>query len=182
MRQTANYTDQGSLLVNSSRINTAATITSGGSPCIFMLKPGSTSGSRIICNTGLPTVNGLADANGKSMQISWTMTAILSAFTSDVDVTRKVRNELLGNMATGDNAVSYDRVDTFTVEVRVRNLSGQPVSVLLEENIKPYFKFLDVTSGDSHSQSGNLINLFKCGGCSPFRKNNNLPGCHPECQ
>jgi hypothetical protein len=145
-------------VVNSSRINTAATITSTGIPCIFMVKPGSTSGSRIICNTGLPTVNGLADADIQSRQISWTMTAVLSAFTSDVDVTRKVRNELSGTMATGDNAISYDRIDTFTVEVTVRNLSGQPVSgVLLEETIKSYFSFLDVTSGDSYSQSGNRI-------------------------
>ena len=93
-----------------------------------MLKPANSAGSRIICNTGLPTVNGLSDPDGKSMQISWTMTAILSAFTSDVDVTRKVRNELIGTMATGDNAISYDRADTFAVEIRVRNLSDQPVS------------------------------------------------------
>ena len=144
--------------INSSRINTAATMGQTGNPCIFMLKPGNASGSKVICNTGLPTVQGLSNPGDKSMQISWTMTAMLSAFTYDADVTRKVRNELIGSMATGDNAISYDRDDTISVEIRVRNLSGETITgVNVEENINGYFTFLDVPSGDSYSQSGNQI-------------------------
>ena len=111
--------------ISSSRINTAITLAASGNPCIFMLKPAYSGGSKIICNTGLPTVKGLSDPDGRSMQISWTMAAVFSAFTFDVDVTRKVRNELTGIMATGDNAVSYDRADTLLVEIRVRNLTDQ---------------------------------------------------------
>ena len=144
--------------INSSRINTAATIAETGNPCIFMLKPANAAGSKIICNTGLPAVDGLSNPEAANMQISWTMTAILSAFTYDVDVTRKVRNELIGSMATGDNAISYDRADTISVEIRVRNLTGQAVpGITVEENIKTYFTFLDVTSGDCYAQSGNKI-------------------------
>ncbi len=144
--------------INSSRINTAASISPSGDACVFMLKPDVSGGGKIMCNTGLPTVYGLSNPDASSMQISWTMTAILSAFTFDVDVTRKVRNELIGSMATGDNAISYDRTDTFSVEMRVRNLSDQAVSdITVNENIKACFTFLDVTSGDSYSQSGNQL-------------------------
>ena len=123
-----------------------------------MLKPANTAGSIIVCNTGLPTVKGLSNPDDDSQQISWTMVAIMSAFVKDLDVTRKVRNELLGNMATGDNAISFDRPDTLSVEIRIRNLSGQPLSgISVDENIKLYFTFLDVTSGDSYSKSGNKI-------------------------
>jgi hypothetical protein len=144
--------------INSSRINTAAKITETGNPCIFMLKPANAAGSIIVCNTGLPTVQGLSNPDDDSQQISWTMVAIVSAFVKDLDVTRKVRNELLGSMATGDNAISFDRPDTLSVEIRIRNLSGQPLSdITVEENIKLYFTFLDVTSGDSYSRSANKI-------------------------
>jgi hypothetical protein len=145
-------------VINSSRINTAATISETGEPCIFMIKPEHTSGSKIICNTGIPTVHGLSNPFDESLQVSWTMTAILSAFSYDIDVTRKVRNDLIGNMATGDNAISYDRTDTFSVEIRMRNLSDQTISgITVKESIKEYFRFLDVTSGDSYTQSGNQI-------------------------
>jgi hypothetical protein len=144
-------------VINSSRITTVAT-TPAANPCIFMLKPGNASGSKIICNTGLPTVSGLSDNNAESTQINWTMAAILSAFTHDVDVTRKVVNELHSAMATGDNAISYDRADTLSVEIRIRNLSDQTLSdITVEETIKAYFTFLVVTSGDGYSQSGNRI-------------------------
>ncbi len=145
-------------VISSSRVNTVASLAMTGDPCIFMLKPAYSGGSRILCNTGMPTVMGLSQPQNQSMQIGWTMTAVLSAFTFDVDVTRKVRNELIGTMSAGDNAVSYDRADTQTVEIRVRNLSGQPVpGIHIEENIRAWFTFLDVPSGDSYLKSGNLI-------------------------
>jgi hypothetical protein len=144
--------------VNSNRVVPAATIGETGNPCLFLLNPAYTSGSRIICNTGLPTVEGLANPDNESQQISWTLTSILSAFTHNIDVTRKVRNELLGAMATGDNATSYDRSDTVDVEIRLRNLSDQSVSgITLAESISGYFTFLEVTSGDGISQNGNRI-------------------------
>ncbi len=144
--------------VNSTRINTAATIAGTSNPCIFMVKPENTSGSRIICNTGLPTVYGLSNPDEESIQVSWTMVSILSAFVFDVDVTRKVRNDLIGYIAAGDNAISFDRADTLTVEIRVRNLSAGTISgISIQENIKAYFSFLDVTSGDSYTKSANQI-------------------------
>jgi hypothetical protein len=145
-------------LVNSSRINTAASIDGTSNPCIFMLKPDFTSGSKIICNTGLPTVYTLSNPDNESLQAGWTMTGILSAFSFDVDATRKVSNELIGTMATGDNAISYDRLDTFSVEIRLRNLSDQAITgISIDENIKEYFTFLDVTSGDSYTKTDNTI-------------------------
>jgi hypothetical protein len=145
-------------VINPSRIHTAARISETGESCIFILKPEYSSGSKIICNTGLPTVHGLSNTFDESMQISWTMAAIISAYSFDVDVTRKVMNELTGNLAAGDNVVSYDRIDTLSVEMRIRNLSDQTITNLtVTENIKRYFSFLDVTSGDGYSQSGNLI-------------------------
>jgi|WetSurSiteA1Bulk_404760.scaffolds.fasta_scaffold01078_4 hypothetical protein len=144
-------------VIHSSRIIPVASLPTAN-PCIFMLKAENASGSKIICNTGMPTVSGLSDNDGEITQVNWTMAAILSAFTYDVDVTRKVRNELTGSMAAGDNAVSYDRDDTLAVEIRVRNLSDQTVTgITIEENINPYFTFLGVTSGDSYTQSGSRI-------------------------
>jgi hypothetical protein len=145
-------------VINSSRINVAASISSSGDACVFMLKPGNASASKIICNTGLPTVSAVTGDDNESLQAGWTMSAILSPFTFDVDVTRKVSNELIGSMSAGDNAISYDRKDTLSVEIRLRNLSDQTISsVNLEENIKAYFTFLDVTSGDSYTKSGNQL-------------------------
>lgn len=144
--------------VNSARIVPAATLSPDANPCIFLLNPAFSAGSRIICNTGLPTVHGLTDDGTESMQISWTMTAILSAFTHNIDVTRKVRNELIASMSTGDNATSYDRSDTVDLEVRLRNLTDQPVSgITLTENITGYFSFVAVTSGDAVVQNGNRL-------------------------
>jgi hypothetical protein len=145
-------------LITSSRIEVATTIAETGNPCVFMVKPEHADGSKIICNTGLPTVYGLSNPDDQSQQASWTMTAILSAFAYDVDVTRKVWNEFTGVMAAGDNAVSYDRTDTVSVEIRIRNLSEQAISdITLEEQIKDYFTFLDVASGDSYSANGKKI-------------------------
>lgn len=144
--------------VNSARIIPAATLTASENPCIFLLNPAFTSGSRIICNTGLPTVSGLTSDATESTQISWTMTAILSAFSHNIDVTRKARNELIANMSTGDNATSYDRCDTIDLEVRLRNLSDQAVSgISLTENVTAYFSFIEVTSGDAFVQNGNQL-------------------------
>jgi hypothetical protein len=145
-------------VVNSSRISVIAT-SDQGNPCLFIVNPAHTSGSRIICNTGLPTVSGLSDNNNEISQINWTMAAILSAFTYEVDVTRKIRNDLHGYVTAGDNAISYDSEDTLVVEIRIRNLSDQSISdISVEEKLKAYFSFVEVTSGDSYSGSeGTLV-------------------------
>lgn len=142
--------------VNSSRIHTAGTL--AGNPCIFYIDPAHTSGSRVLCNTGLPTVHGLTEDSNESMQISYTLSAILSAFSYEVDYTRKIRNELMGAMATGDNATSYDRSDTISVEIRLRNLHNETISgITVTENISGYFSLLDVTSGDASTVNGNQL-------------------------
>ncbi len=143
--------------VNSSRIQVVAT-SETGNPCSFIIKPEFTSGSKIICNTGLPTVSGLSDNNNEITQINWAMSAILSAFSSNVDVTRKIRNDLQGYASAGDNAISFDTRDTFLVELRIRNLSDQPISgISIQEKINPWFSFEEMKSGDSYSISNGTL-------------------------
>jgi hypothetical protein len=143
--------------VSSSRINSFVN-TASGKPCLFMIKPEFTSGARIICNTGLPTVSGLSDNNTHITQLNWTMSAILATFAYEIDVTRKIRNELTGVIAAGDNCVSYDRSDTISVEIRIRNLSDLVIADIdITEDIKPYFKFLEVSSGDAYTGTGQKI-------------------------
>lgn len=145
-------------ILNSTHTNNYALLTSSGSPVIFDIKPAFSAGGKIICNTGMPTVYGLSNPVDASLQIGWTMSAILSAFTSEVDVTRKVKNVLSGAISAGDNAVSFDRADTIEVQIIVRNLSEAPISgISIEENIKNYFTFLDVNSGDPHTISGHKL-------------------------
>jgi hypothetical protein len=82
----------------------------------------------------------------------------MNAFARPVDITRAVRNELAGYLSAGPNAISYDRVDTFSVEILVRNLSDASIqNIQLTENIQPYFRFLNVLSGDNHNITGNLL-------------------------
>ncbi len=134
-------------LVSVTGITTIAS-TSTNNPCLFKK---SYSGGNIICNTGLPTVAGLTDPySTDGNQLSWTLNTILSVFSHEIDVTRKVSNEILYGEQLGDNSVSYDRLDTFEVDIRVRNLSSESISVSLTEDIKDYFTFLDVTSGESY--------------------------------
>ncbi len=142
--------------VTSSRIDVIAS-SDQGNPCSFIIKPAFTSGSRIMCNTGLPTVSGLSDNNNEITQINWTMSAVLSAFANDIDVTRKIRNNLQGYAAAGDNAISYDSRDTFLVEIRIRNLSDQPVTLSVQEKINPWFSFVEIKSGDSYSESDGIL-------------------------
>ncbi len=142
--------------INSSRITKIASGTENVA-CLFRIKPAYTSGGRIHCNTGLPTVNGLSNPGAESQQISWTLNSILDAFSSDIDVTRKVNNELIYAQQLGDNAISYDCTDTFEVDLRIRNLSNDNLTVSLDEIIKPYFTFVDVTSGPAPTISGNTL-------------------------
>jgi hypothetical protein len=143
--------------VNSTRITTIAADNSNNNAVVFKLNAANTLGGKIHCNTGLPTVKGLSNTNSDNQQISWTLNSILAAFSSEIDVTRKVTNEIVNNNQLGDNTISYDRLDTFNVSIQLRNLSSEAISVDLEEEISPYFTFLDVVSGPGNSISDNTL-------------------------
>ncbi len=138
-------------MVSSTRISPIASIEGTSNPVIFKINPAHTFGGKIHCNTGLPTVKGLSDPNNDSQQISWTLNSILAAFSFEVDVTRKVSNEMLYVTQLGDNAISYDRIDTFEVELTLKNLTTETINISLKETIKPYFTFYKVNSGPTGS-------------------------------
>ncbi len=134
--------------VNASGVTNVFSI--GSDPVVFFKNLGN---GTVLCNTGLPTAHGLNNLEQGS-QISWTLNAIMSAFAVKIDVNRRVLNDLKGFVAAGPNAISYDRVDTFEVELTIRNLTNQIASnIKIHETITPYFNFLDVISGDAHSIS-----------------------------
>ncbi len=144
--------------VTSQQINKIVSLSEEQQPVIFTVSGEHSNNGLILCNLGLTTVNGIAGLESGSRQLQWTINSILTAFTSPVDVTRSARNEILGTYPVGDNAISYDRVDTFNVELLVRNLSDEAInSITIKENITPYFTFLDVVSGDSYTINGNTL-------------------------
>lgn len=142
--------------VNSARITKIASGTNNIA-CLFRIKPDYTLGGRIHCNTGLPTVNGISNPYSDNQQISWTLNSILSAFSSEIDVTRKVTNELVYAGQLGDNSISYDCIDTFEVDLRIRNLSNDNMTISVDEIIKPYFAYVDMVSGPTPTVNGNTL-------------------------
>jgi len=87
------------------------------------LKGVNANNGRIICNTGLPTTGGMNELKNGSRQLQWTLNALLYAFTSNIDVTRSVYNDLPAGITAGKNAVSFDALDTFEVRIKIRNLT-----------------------------------------------------------
>jgi hypothetical protein len=147
-------------LVNASNVTPLVTLAEDGRPVVFSREGTDAGGGSILCNLGLPAVKGLADLDEGDRQLQWTLNAIMSAFAKPLDVTRSVRNDLAGYISAGPNAISYDRVDTFSVEILVRNLSGESIQdIQLAENIQPYFRFYRVTSGDACNINGNLLTI-----------------------
>jgi hypothetical protein len=145
-------------LVDAPGITPLVTLEDDNRPVIFCLEGSEAHGGSILCNLGLPVVKGLADLEEGDRQLQWTLNAIMTAFARPVDVTRSVRNELAGYLSAGPNAISYDRIDTFSVEILVRNLSDADIqNIQVAEMIQPYFSFLNVTSGDAHDISGHLL-------------------------
>jgi hypothetical protein len=145
-------------LVNTSNVNALVTLEEDGRPVVFSLEGAAANGGSLLCNLGLPVVKGLADLEAGDRQLQWTLNAVMSAFARPLDVTRSVRNELTGYLFAGPNAISYDRVDTFSVEILVRNLSDATIqNIELAEKIQPYFRFFKVLSGDAHTITGNLL-------------------------
>lgn len=146
--------------VNTVNINPVVSLVDDNRPVIFTVKKEDAGGGKILCNLGLPLVKGLSDLEYGGRQLQWTLNAILSAFSGPVDVTRSVRNELSFPVTAGKNAISYDRIDTFDVEVRVRNLSSQTIQdIIITEKIQPYFQFKGILTGESADINGNILTI-----------------------
>lgn len=136
-----------------------ATVEGTTNPVVFVLSGASANGGRIVVNTGLPTIGGMNELNKGSRQLQWTLNSIFYAFCSDIDVTRSLYNELPKEITAGANAISYDRLDTFEVRVKIRNLKNQPVeNVSIIEYIRPYFKYVGLKKGQIQvTQNGNNV-------------------------
>ncbi|MBE0642979.1 MAG: hypothetical protein IH600_02770 [Bacteroidetes bacterium] len=125
-----------------------------GIPVIFTLQGTQANNGRVICNTALPTVGGTnatqpGETTHESRQLQWTVNAMISAFATNIDVTRSVDNEIPASLSAGRNAASYDRCDTLEIRVRVRNLSDAAISgITVTEGIRDFFGFVDVRTPD----------------------------------
>ncbi len=135
--------------------------TSSGIPVLLLVKGKEAKGGKIIINTGLPTVGGMNNLNKGSRQLQWALNAILYAFCSTVDVTRSIFNELPPEITAGRNAISYDRLDTFEVRIKVRNLTDKPVTnISITEYIRNYFKFVGIRNNNiTFNINGNTFTI-----------------------
>jgi len=130
--------------VNVPQADVIAYIKNTSNPVVFILSGQQANGGRIIVNTGLPTVGGMNELNKGSRQLQWTLNAFFSAFCSNIDVTRSIYNDLPAEIIAGRNAISFDRIDTFQVRIKIRNLSGKPVdNIKVVEWVRDYFKIVD---------------------------------------
>jgi len=145
--------------VSSSAIQVVLKSIQGQKPVLFTLEGSHADGGKIICNTGLPTVGGIAEIGKGSRQLQWTLDALLYTFSSSIDYTRSVFNILPSWVSASRNTVPYDRIDTFEVQILLRNLSSSAISnISIEENITPFFKFLDLkTSGINATLLDNIL-------------------------
>lgn len=157
--------------VNLSNADVVAYLQGTQNPVVFVLSGKNANGGRIIVNTGLPTIGGMNELSKGSRQLQWTMNAILSAFCSTIDVTRSIYNNLPSEIIAGVNAISYDRLDTFEVRLKIRNLSNKSVGEInIYERIRNYFKVLSVKATNvSFIISGTDI-TFKDITLSPFEE------------
>jgi hypothetical protein len=130
-------------------------------PVIFTLTGNKAGGGRIVCNLGIPTVGGISEVESGSRQLQWSLNTILYAFANRIDVTHAVYNQFTSGINVNRNAVSHDRVDTFEVHIQLRNLSTENISgITLNENLRGYYKFIDVTSGGiSASENNGIVTL-----------------------
>lgn len=146
-------------VINIQGAETLGTLKNDGRAVVFMLKGAAAKNGKILCNTALPTVQGIAKAGENSRQLQWSLNSILYSFSHSIDVTRSVINSLPASVSTGRNSISYDRKDTFDVKLIVRNLSGQALdNISVTENTRSYFKFLSLKSGGvSYTVSGSNV-------------------------
>ena len=146
--------------VVSGNINKIIELEEDGRPVLFSIKNSQNQRGSILCNLGLPTVGGFAELNMGSRQLQWALNAMMYAFASQVDITRNINNDLAGLISAGKNSISYDRIDTFQVEIIIRNLSSEPISDLsIEENILPVFSFVDVEGGVSYGFNNHVLSF-----------------------
>ncbi|MFA6233380.1 MAG: hypothetical protein WC824_04210, partial [Bacteroidota bacterium] len=123
-------------------------------PVIFTLQGAQANNGRVICNTALPTVGGSnatqpGEMTHESRQLQWALNAIVSAFTTNIDVTRSVDNEIPDSLSAGRNAASFDRSDTLEIRVKIRNLSASTISgITVTESLRDFFGFVDVRTPD----------------------------------
>ncbi|NJK94906.1 MAG: hypothetical protein HC905_08330 [Bacteroidales bacterium] len=136
-----------------------ASLNTDNRPVVFLLEGAEALNGKIICNTALPTVDGISKAGNNSRQLQWFLNSMLYAFSHSIDVTRSVTNLLPPVVTTGRNSVSYDRADTFDIKIVVRNLSDAAINnVVVKEHTGNYFKFLEVKTGSvAYSQNGNIL-------------------------
>lgn len=131
-----------------------ARLQGSGNPVVFALEGAQANGGRVICNTALPTVGGSramqpGETTHERAQLQWAINAILSGFTTSVDVTRSVYNALPDSLSVGRNAAPYDRRDTLEIRVLLRNVSDRAVSgITVKEQQRGYFDFVDVLTPD----------------------------------
>lgn len=147
--------------VNASDYEVIASAGQGSHPAVFIKTGTNANGGRIVCNVGLPTVGGLAEAENGSRQIQWALNTFLFAYCQNVDITRSLYNELPDSVTAGRNAISYDRIDTFEVRIKVRNLSDEEVTdIEIREYIRGFFEFVDMQSvGVGYEINGNTLKI-----------------------
>lgn len=138
--------------VNVGSANVICRAAADNRPVLFEISGSNANGGKIVCNLGIPAVAGSGENNTNSRQLQWILNTITYAFSYGLDVTRNVTNEKLFATVMGDNAISYDRSDTFTVHLTIRNLTGSAIDqVTVNENHRAYLRFLDILSGSGSS-------------------------------
>lgn len=158
--------------VKLSKGDVIASLSKNDNPVVFLLKGADANGGRIICNTGLPTTGGMNNLKSTSpiqnRQLSWSINAIVYSFCSQIDYTRSIFNVLPAGITAGPNAVSHDRIDTFEVRIKLRNLSDEPQNkidiselirtVYIDNAWKPYYTVAEV-SPSNINYTDNLTTL-----------------------
>ncbi|MCX7909366.1 MAG: hypothetical protein N2560_07610, partial [Ignavibacteria bacterium] len=140
-------------------------------PVVFILCGKNANGGKIIVNTGLPTVGGINELSKGSRQLQWTLNAIFSAFCSNLDVTRSIYNNLPPEVTAGVNAISYDRLDTFEVRIKIRNLSSKLISnFTINEYVRDYFKIIGVKNANINYQISGTRITFTNISLNPFQE------------
>jgi hypothetical protein len=144
--------------VSQSGISVISSAATDSRPVIFTLEGTNANGGRIICNLGLPTSGGMASVENGSRQLQWTFNTLLYAFSSKIDLSRSVKNSFNSSIIANSNSVAYDRLDTFKVKMVVRNLSDESISsVSITEDLRGFFKFMDISSSVPYTLNGNKL-------------------------
>ncbi len=124
----------------------------------FQLSNFEANGGKIICNLGLPTLDGMLNIAEGSRQIQWFLNSVVYAFSSHLDVTRRTYNEMTNITNAASNAVPYDYEDEFQVQVTIRNLTSANMhDVAVKEIISPFFSFVNMDGQFSLSGDTLLI-------------------------